>query len=389
VVNTGTSGDGGRPLLFYSAWPLGYHNPEAERKALGFARGGYDVVYVAGIGLRNPRLSNVTKLTDRVGRRLRTGPGRGAAAGRPELSAASVLVAPPRQWAAMRRLNDAWLARQLQRVIAEWSTAVAWVRWPTPELVDALRRLRPAATVYECVDPYHLSPGMVGPWPGIHEAAERALVNQAAVVVVPGEALAERFRARGADVRVVPHGVDLVPWRARNGHGDRRVVGFAGTLDYRLDGDVLRAVAEAHPDWELRLIGPVQEGFPLRAVAGLGNVTVLPPVPHPRLGPVLADFDAGILPYRDTDLYRFMAPLKNLELLAAGRPAVARLCPAVAPYADVVYLADTPGDFVAQLERALAEDSPARAAARRRRAEAATWDRTIEALLHILEEVLP
>jgi hypothetical protein len=241
-------GAGRRPLLFYSAWPLGYHNPEAERKALGFAAGGYDVVYVAGLGLRNPRLSNVAKLTDRVGRRLRTGAGRVAVAGRPELSTASVLVAPPRQLAPVRRLNEAWLTRQLQRALPEWTTAVAWLRWPTPELVGALDELKPAAIVYECVDPYHLTPGMVGPWPAIHDAAERALVERADVVVVPGEGLAGRFRAWGADVRVVPHGVDPVPWRARDGDGGGTVVGFAGTLDYRLDVAVLRTVAIAHPE---------------------------------------------------------------------------------------------------------------------------------------------
>jgi glycosyltransferase involved in cell wall biosynthesis len=124
-------------------------------------------------------------------------------------------------------------------------------------------------------------------------------------------------------------------------------------------------------------------------MADLGNVTVSPPVPHHRLGRVLADFDAGILPYVDSALYRFMVPLKNLELLAAGRPAVARRCPALAPYTDLVYLADTPDQFVAQLERALVEDSPDRAAARRAVAETRTWDRTIEALLRIVEEVLP
>jgi len=58
------------PVLFYSAWPLGYHNVEAERKARAIAAAGHEVFYVTGIGTRNPRLRRPRKLIDRVVRKL-------------------------------------------------------------------------------------------------------------------------------------------------------------------------------------------------------------------------------------------------------------------------------------------------------------------------------
>jgi glycosyltransferase involved in cell wall biosynthesis len=265
---------------------------------------------------------------------------------------------------------------------------VAWIRWPTPELVDALPRLAPAATVYECVDAYHHTPGIRGRWAAVHEAAERDLVRRADLVVVPGEVLAARFREWGADVRVLPHGVDPMDAPPARTTAHPPVVGFVGTLDYRLDLPLLRMVATARPEWRIRLIGPVQEGFDPSALAGLPNVTVEPAVPHARLGQVLTGFDVGMMPYADSPVYRAMTPVKTLELMAAGCPAVARPSPALAPYADLMYLAGAAEDFLAALERALAEDSPERAARRRAVAAENSWDHRMDEVATMLGDVL-
>lgn len=376
-----------RPLLFYSGWPLGYHNLEAERKARALAAAGYEVSYVAGIGIRNPRTSNLGKVADRVRRGAAT-----RADASDDLSdglrTCGLLVAPPRQVARVRRLNVAWVVRQLERRIGPWPETLAWIRWPTPELVDALTRLRPAATVYEAVDAYDATPGIVGRWAAVFAHYERALVDRANVVVVPGERLAQRYRAWGADVRVVPHGVDLIDWRGWQPRaGGPVVVGFVGTLDNRLDVPVLRTIAESHPDWRLRLIGPVQDGFVPRRLTDLANISVEPPVPAEAVPELVASFDLGVMPYFDHPVYRHMTPLKNLEFLAAGIPAVARPSPALEPYRHLLYFADSPDEFVGQLERALAEQSSERADARRASAERSGWPRTLAATTAIANEL--
>jgi len=373
-------------LLFYSAWPLGYHNPEAERKARALAAAGYDVVYVAGVGIRNPRPRTLAKAGDRLLRGLRrrgsAGPAPGAVGA--GLREASVLVVPPRQLAPVRALNAGWMARRLRAAAGEG--AVAWVRWPTPELVDALPRLRPRAVVYECVDGYHDSPGITGRWAARHEAAERRLVALADAVVVPGEHLADRFRPRHGRVVVVPHGVDLARFPFAPPRTDRRdpVVGFVGTLDYKLDLGFLRHAAERRPGWRIRLIGPIQEGFDPAALADLPNVTVEPPIPYDRVGPAIASFDASMMPYYDAPMYAASDPLKNLEIMAVGRPAVARPTRALEPYADLLELASTPEEFLAGLDRALASDSLALARFRRARAQQAGWDHRLSDVLELV-----
>jgi glycosyltransferase involved in cell wall biosynthesis len=207
---------------------------------------------------------------------------------------------------------------------------------------------------------------------------------------VPGEHLAERFRGRRADVRVIAHGVDLeafpfAPPRPRT--GPAAVVGFVGTLDYRIDMAFLRCAATAHPEWRIRLIGPIHEGFDPGRLADLGNVTVEPPIPYADVGRTIASFDASMMPYFDAPTYRAMVPLKNFEIMAVGRPAAGRPTRALEPYRDLVYLADTPDAFLAGLERALDEDSEALARRRRAVAEHNTWAAKIDEMLILLDSL--
>lgn len=376
-----------RSLLFYSAWPLGYHNVEAERKAVALARAGFDVVYVAGVGVRNPRIVSLAKTVDLMGRRLRRAdPGveRGL-----RLRTAPLLVAPPRQVGMVRSLNRAWVEAQLRKAVPGWDASLVWARWPTPELVDVLARRRPAGVVYESVDAYHLLPEWTDRWLAIHERAERHLVSLADVVVVPGEVLAGRYRNWGAQVRVVPHGVELFDWSPPVGDRSCPVLGFVGTLDFRLDVGVVREIARARPRWRVRLVGPVQRGFDPRSVADLANVTVEPPVPHARLGEVLAGVDVVVTPYTREHSGAFLTPVKALEALAAGRPVVSAPLESLTPYAEAggVAFATTAGEFVATVERVLADDSPEAARRRRHIAEANTWERRLAQVVAVAEEV--
>lgn len=84
-------------------------------------------------------------------------------------------------------------------------------------------------------------------------------------------------------------------------------------------------------------------------------------------------------------MYRSSTPLKNLEIMAVGRPAVARPTRALEAYSDVIELATTPEAFLAGLDRVLAADSNDLAMRRRARAEQESWRLRMDELLGLLE----
>jgi glycosyltransferase involved in cell wall biosynthesis len=378
----------GRPtVLWYGGFPLGHHNTESERKARAASAAGYDVVYASGVGLRDPRIATLGK----AGRLLRSrldGDGDAEPAAEGALRPAAALVAPPRRPRVMRELNARWLRRQLEDAAGDLRECIVWTRYPSPELVRAFELRRPRAVVYECVDAMDLTPGTAGSWQPVFRRAERRLAALADAIVVPNGHLAERFRALGREPVMLPHGVDLGLF-AYSPSAPRRTehpqIGFVGTLDYKLDLDLLRHVATERPHWRLRLVGPVEEDFGGSALSDLENVSVEPAIPFAEVGRAIAEFDACLMPYADRPLYTASTPIKNLEIMAVGRPAVARPIPALEPYADLLYLASDFDGLLAGLDRALQEDSSELAARRRACAEERSWDRRMDELTSLLD----
>lgn len=378
-----------RELLLYSGYPLGYHNVECERKALAFQAAGMRVVYTTGVGLRDPRPSSLRKAAGILAAKVSSESRSKQQSDANVLHETSLVVSPPRAVHPMPIINARWLERQLRQHLHPPEEAIFWIRYPTPELVTALPRLSPLFTVYECLDAMHESPGMVGHWQERFIASEKLLATRADLVIVPQEGLAERFRSLGANVRVVPHGVDLFPTihAPRIGREDDAVVGFVGTLDFRLDLEILREIALSRPSWTLRLHGPISEGFEPNQLRELRNVVIGPRVPYHELGATLSSFDAGILPYIDHPFYRGMSPVKNLEFLAVGLPVVARPSPALEPFGELVRFATSPKMFVRELDAALANDSPDKVRVRRRRVENQTWEEHHTTLVSLIRDL--
>jgi GT2 family glycosyltransferase len=63
--------------------------------------------------------------------------------------------------------------------------------------------------------------------------------------------------------------------------------------------------------------------------------------------------------------------------------------PELEPYRDLVYLAGTAAEFAAQLDRAIAEDSPQRADERKAVAREHTWERRYEAIAEGIRAITP
>ena len=121
----------------------------------------------------------------------------------------------------------------------------------------------------------------------------------------------------------------------------------------------MAAIADARPDWQLILIGPVvkiaPEDLPRRP-----NIHYLGRKSYAELPAYLAGWDAAFMPFAMNKSTRFISPTKTPEYLAAGKPVVST------PIADVVRdygsrglvrIASTPTEFVSALEACLADQA--------------------------------
>jgi UDP-galactopyranose mutase len=277
--------------------------------------------------------------------------------------------------AAQRRLLDELL------IAFSISSFVLWY-W-TPMALGFTRHLRPAATVFDCMD--ELS-GFAGA-PAALRRLERELVDRADVMFTGGVSLYEAKRALHANIHALPSSVDVAHFaRAIDATEDpddqrpiaRPRIGYFGVIDERMDLALVDAVAAARPDWHVVLLGPTAKIDPA-TLPRRHNIHYLGMKTYEQLPQYLAGWDVAMLPFAHNDATRFVSPTKTPEYLAAGRPVVSTsIRDVVRPYGErgLVHIADEPAAFVAAIEAAMAEDRGRRLTSVRAFLQGNSWETT-------------
>jgi glycosyltransferase involved in cell wall biosynthesis len=261
-----------------------------------------------------------------------------------------------------------------------------------PNTADYIGTLGEDLAVYYCVDEWSLFSYLDR---AQTVAAERRVLERVDAVFAINHALADAKRAVNHATYVSPHGVDhalfaraldpALPVPADLEALPRPRIGFYGTLRDWVDFELLAYVARTRPQWSIALIG--QALGDLSALRGLTNVHLLGQKRHDELPAYCKGFDVGMIPYRIEERMTFVNPLKLREYLSAGVPVVSTPVPEVVRYSHMCQIAATPGDFVAAIETALADNTPA---ARRARSDAMTqetWSARVAQVTRTVAEI--
>ena len=260
----------------------------------------------------------------------------------------------------------------------------------TPMALPLAVALSPIASVYDCMD--ELAAFDFAPPELI--ARENALFEEVDLVFTGGRSLYESKRDRHSDVHCFPSSVDHAHFGRRDvpDHPDQRSLmrprlGYYGVIDERLDLPLVAALADAHPEWQVVMVGPVVKIDPA-SLPQRPNLHWLGQRRYDELPAFLAGWDVCLMPFALNASTRFISPTKTLEYLAAGKPVVSTPVRDVAQqYAAVVPIAATPQDFVSACEAILARDAEARMhfeAAAIDTVAATSWARTVEAMQALL-----
>jgi UDP-galactopyranose mutase len=168
-------------------------------------------------------------------------------------------------------------------------------------------------------------------------------------------------------------------------------LGYFGVIDERLDIPVLRAMADAHPEWQICLVGPVVKIDPATLPRN-PNIHYYGQKSYQQLPSYLKGWDVCLLPFARNNSTKFISPTKTLEYMAANKMIVSTPITDVAePYGDIVYLGATHEEFVAACERALAAGPEERAALQKKMRGVlshTSWDMTAERMDQLIAEAI-
>lgn len=267
----------------------------------------------------------------------------------------------------------------------------------TPMALPLADEVQPHAIVYDCMD--ELS-GFAGAPPELKNF-EAELFKGAHVVFTGGRSLYEAKRTKNPNVHCFPSSVDVSHYaQARAADLDhpeqsplaRPRLGYFGVIDERMDLSILRAMAEAHPEWQISMVGPVVKIDPA-TLPKAPNVHYFGQRSYEDLPKFLAGWDVCLLPFALNDATRFISPTKTLEYMAGEKQIVSTPIRDVADlYRDVVRIATGPAEFVKECEQALAEPAAGmqkRCMRMREILQATSWDRTAAQMEELLEQCAP
>ena len=338
-------------LAFTGFLPPDSANPE-ERTFVELLSSYFErTVFFQGIGVKGLTRRSLGSLPARLTRKSLPASAR--------LSAAILPLLPIRTGLGAS-INAGMIRQRLLRLTTgAFSDWTFWTRYPSPELVDAIRDLPFRRLVYEPVDNYAAEPELSAAERRRIESAESELASRA-MVVTASSGLARRFDSTpggchwlpiGHDARLKasppPAAVDPVP---------RPRLALTGSLDELADEPILARVATSRPDWNIILAGPRASWWG-RSLDSLPNVHWLGQLSPAEARGVVQACDLALNPCVNNEWTRHAMPVKIFDYLAEGRPVVSTRMSELDVFGDLVTQA-SPDEFGQAIARAMASDNP-------------------------------
>ncbi len=312
---------------------------------------------------------------------------------RPGLWHCTVPQLPWRRLPGVVRLNRWFGACAVRRAMRHvgMEQAVLWFVVPHPSfMLDAVPH---ALAIYYCIDDYAAHPGVDA---DLIHACDAELTQRADHVFVAPPALVAAKQAVNPATSYSPHGVDtemfglaraeatLVPaLAAALAHP---LIGYFGLIAAWTDIELIEWLARQRPQWRFLLIG--HASVDVSALSALPNIVLAGPQPYESLPSWAKAFDVAIIPYRLNQQVRNANPLKLREYLATGKPIVSVATPEIDRFAGLVLVADGREEFLASIERALADDTPELEAQRVAAVREMSWKHRAAVSLRIAGESL-
>lgn len=131
-------------------------------------------------------------------------------------------------------------------------------------------------------------------------------------------------------------------------------IGFVGTVNRRLNINLIHDIALQKPEWSIVLIGINQLNRKTnRFLKKLNNIHLLGFKRLEELPSYLMVMDICIIPYMINEFTKAIFPLKLFEYLAVGKPIITTPLPDLESFNNVVTIAKNSSEFINSIEELL------------------------------------
>lgn len=153
----------------------------------------------------------------------------------------------------------------------------------------------------------------------------------------------------------------------------QQVVGYIGSVDDRIDYDIMQHLFTSMPDTKFVFVGRVMTDRGLAILKKYPNVSVEGPKTPDELPAYLKTFTLGVIPFINDTFTHCIYPMKINEYLAAGLPVVSTDFGDMSDFRNIVSIVNTKEEFLDRTLAEIADDTPEKRHARQQVASENTW----------------
>lgn len=295
----------------------------------------------------------------------------------------------------INRINQKILLRAVRNVAQRigFRNPLLWIY--TINSCSFVSKFGEKLSVYHCIDDFPSEkPNIKRQW--LMNRLETELLGKADIVIACSKSLCEERKRHRPDIYFLRNGVNFTfGLQAQNEsffpkelRGLRHpVIGFIGTLNSKIDIELILFLSRQKRDWQFIFIGDILiSGKDKKALKNLSNVYLLKFINHDLLPCYIKVFDVCFIPYRVTEFNRHVFPLKTLEYLAMGKPVVSTYLPELEELKDVVKLSRTRDDFLNNIDLFIKETTGHGESARKEAAARYSWEEKVGWLERLIQK---
>jgi glycosyltransferase involved in cell wall biosynthesis len=252
------------------------------------------------------------------------------------------------------------------------------------------RKFNESLLIYHCYDQIEAANWLKKHGPSL----ERKMMKIADAVIVTSQGLFEEKKAFSTRCYLVKNGVNFGLFsKAFSKHSPEmeKVVGYIGSIDDRLDYELLEWLVAALPGIRFDFVGRIVDEKAASGLKKYQNVIFHGSRKVQELPEYLKHFSLGIIPFAKNRFTKGIYPLKINEYLAAGIPVVTTDFGWLEDFRKTVSIAGTREEFKTAVLDGISLDDDSKRAERQEAASENSWDhraREISAIISSLENQL-
>ena len=244
-----------------------------------------------------------------------------------------------------------------------------------------LGQLNEKATYYFCYDEL-----TEAKWCQKHlPSYEKLFLKNVKGAIVTSEGLKSNKIKHQPNTHLIQNGVEMEMFENTVKHSTKNnVVGYLGTIDDRMDIEILTKAAEKYPHIDFLFIGRILDNRVFEALENYRNVKFVGSKKPSELGFYLENMQVGIIPFVKNGFTKNIYPMKINQYLAYGMPVVSTDFADLSDFGDLIYYSAA-DKFVKNLGLAINEKEDEKFTDRVAFAMSNTWTNKALKLSKILE----